>query len=156
MVMVSQNPFDDVDGRFLVVVNAEEQHSLWPKFAEVPAGWRIAFGESTRQKCLEYIEDNWTDMRPKSLRKAAVGGPGQEPMSELAAYILDAVRKVIPDPPDDISVTDNFFDLGGESQSAVELMTVVEAAYPVEFPIEVLFASGRLADVIRECERGLG
>ncbi|KPI05689.1 MbtH domain protein [Actinobacteria bacterium OK074] len=61
------NPFDDENGSFLVLVNDENQHSLWPVFAEVPAGWKTAFGEDTRQACLEYIEENWTDMRPKSL-----------------------------------------------------------------------------------------
>jgi MbtH protein len=61
------NPFDNENGTFLVLVNAEEQHSLWPAFAEVPAGWTIRYGEDTRQACLEFIEENWTDMRPKSL-----------------------------------------------------------------------------------------
>ncbi len=67
---MSTNPFDDEDGRFQVVVNDEEQHSLWPLFAEVPAGWRVVFGEASRAECLEYVERNWTDMRPKSLREA--------------------------------------------------------------------------------------
>lgn len=61
------NPFDDEAGRFYVLVNDEGQHSLWPKFAEVPAGWRIVFGEDSRSRCLDYIEANWTDMRPISL-----------------------------------------------------------------------------------------
>jgi uncharacterized protein YbdZ (MbtH family) len=61
------NPFDDESGSFLVLVNDENQHSLWPAFAEVPAGWQVAFGEDTRAACLEYVEKNWTDMRPKSL-----------------------------------------------------------------------------------------
>jgi MbtH protein len=61
------NPFDDNDGTFLVLVNAEAQHSLWPSFAPVPGGWSTALGESTRQECLDYIEENWTDIRPKSL-----------------------------------------------------------------------------------------
>ena len=64
------NPFDDESGRFVVLVNDEEQHSLWPKFAEVPAGWRVVFGESTRADCLAYVEENWGDLRPKSLRDA--------------------------------------------------------------------------------------
>jgi MbtH protein len=68
--IMSSNPFDDPDGRFYVLVNDEEQHSLWPTFAEVPDGWRIVFGEEGRQACMEYIENNWTDMRPKSLREA--------------------------------------------------------------------------------------
>ncbi|MDH6144072.1 MULTISPECIES: MbtH family protein [Kitasatospora] len=64
------NPFDDPDASFLVLVNDEGQHSLWPVFAEVPAGWQKVFGEAARQDCLDYIEQNWTDMRPKSLIEA--------------------------------------------------------------------------------------
>ncbi|MDB1086997.1 MbtH family protein [Streptomyces sp. ACA25] len=67
---MSTNPFDDEDGRFCVVVNGEEQHSLWPAFAEVPAGWRVVFGEAPKAECLAYVERSWTDMRPKSLREA--------------------------------------------------------------------------------------
>ncbi|WP_431900904.1 MbtH family protein [Amycolatopsis thermoflava] len=61
------NPFDDDSGRFYALVNDEGQYSLWPTFAEVPAGWRIVFGEDSRQACLDHIEANWTDMRPRSL-----------------------------------------------------------------------------------------
>ncbi|GAA2472903.1 MULTISPECIES: MbtH family protein [Streptomyces] len=64
---MSTNPFDDADGRFLVLVNDEGQHSLWPSFVEVPGGWTVAFEESTRDACLEYIESHWTDLRPRSL-----------------------------------------------------------------------------------------
>jgi MbtH protein len=67
---MSTNPFDDENGRFYVLINDEEQHSLWPTFADVPAGWRIAFGEDTREACLEYVKKSWTDLRPKSLRDA--------------------------------------------------------------------------------------
>jgi MbtH protein len=67
---VSTNPFDDEEGRFYAVVNDEEQYSLWPAFAEVPAGWRVVFGEAARVECLEYVDENWTDMRPRSLREA--------------------------------------------------------------------------------------
>jgi MbtH protein len=61
------NPFDDENGTFLVLVNEEGQHSLWPSFAEVPDGWTIAHGPGARRECLAYVEENWTDMRPKSL-----------------------------------------------------------------------------------------
>ncbi|ARZ71660.1 MbtH family protein [Streptomyces sp. HU2014] len=61
------NPFDDADATFLVLTNAEGQHSLWPAFAEVPAGWTVAFGEDGHAACVAHIEANWTDMRPKSL-----------------------------------------------------------------------------------------
>lgn len=65
---MSVNPFDDENGSFFVLVNDEEQHSLWPAFAGVPAGWRVVFGEAARAACLEYVEQNWADIRPKSLR----------------------------------------------------------------------------------------
>ncbi|MDX3078423.1 MbtH family protein [Streptomyces sp. MI02-7b] len=61
------NPFDNADGNFLVLVNEENQHSLWPEFVEVPAGWTVAHPANTKQACLEYIETHWTDLRPKSL-----------------------------------------------------------------------------------------
>ncbi|MFD0447503.1 MbtH family protein [Streptomyces indonesiensis] len=61
------NPFDDENGSFLVLLNDEGQYSLWPAFAEVPASWRVVFGEDARKNCLDYIEENWRDMRPKSL-----------------------------------------------------------------------------------------
>jgi MbtH protein len=61
------NPFENPDGRYFVLVNEEGQHSLWPTFVEVPEGWEIALPESSRQECLDYIEKNWVDMRPKSL-----------------------------------------------------------------------------------------
>ncbi|SDI07950.1 MbtH protein [Sinosporangium album] len=61
------NPFEDPEGRYLVLVNGEGQHSLWPVFAEVPQGWDVAHGEDTREACLAYVEATWTDLRPKSL-----------------------------------------------------------------------------------------
>ncbi|RSN69419.1 MULTISPECIES: MbtH family protein [Actinomadura] len=64
------NPFEDPDGTYLVLVNDEGQHSLWPSFAEVPAGWTVAKDEDTRDACLRYVDENWTDMRPKSLVEA--------------------------------------------------------------------------------------
>lgn len=65
---MTTNPFDDDGGRFFVLVNAEEQHSLWPTFADIPDGWRVVYGEADRAACLDYIENEWTDIRPKSLR----------------------------------------------------------------------------------------
>ncbi len=65
---VSINPFDDADGSFFVLVNDEDQHSLWPTFADVPAGLRVVYGEADRAACLDYIEQNWSDIRPKGLR----------------------------------------------------------------------------------------
>ena len=71
---MSINPFDDDNGRFFVLVNDEEQHSLWPTFAEVPASWRMVYGEAGRATCLDYIEQNWPDTRPESLRERLAAG----------------------------------------------------------------------------------
>ncbi|MGW5525150.1 MbtH family protein [Gordonia sp. NPDC003950] len=61
------NPFDDTTGTFAVLVNDENQHSLWPDFAPVPRGWRQVFGPAGHDECLDYVEHNWRDMRPASL-----------------------------------------------------------------------------------------
>lgn len=63
------NPFDDDNGTFAVLVNDEEQHSLWPTFAAVPAGWRVALDEASRSDALAFIEEQWIDMRPLSARR---------------------------------------------------------------------------------------
>ena len=62
------NPFDDQDSAFVVLTNEQGQHSLWPAAAEVPPGWSIAYRQNGRHACIEYINNNWTDMRPR-------GGP---------------------------------------------------------------------------------
>ncbi|WP_067510283.1 MbtH family protein [Actinoplanes sp. TFC3] len=67
---MSTNPFEDPAGTYLVLVNDEGQHSLWPSFAEVPAGWTVVLPETDRQSALDHVEANWTDMRPRSLAEA--------------------------------------------------------------------------------------
>jgi MbtH protein len=64
------NPFDDQNGTFYVLANDEGQHCIWPTFAEVPTGWTVVLAEGPRDAALTYIESNWTDMRPRSLREA--------------------------------------------------------------------------------------
>jgi MbtH protein len=54
---------------YKVVVNHEEQHSIWPADRENPLGWNDAGESGSKQECLAYIEEVWTDMRPLSLRK---------------------------------------------------------------------------------------
>ena len=63
------NPFDAPDGPFVMLVNDEEQHSLWPVGLAVPGGWRVVHGEASRQSCVDYVEVNWTDIRPLSARR---------------------------------------------------------------------------------------
>jgi MbtH protein len=62
-----ENPFDNPQGQYLVLVNDEGQHSLWPSFAEIPAGWQTVYGAADRESCVDYVEKHWTDLRPKSL-----------------------------------------------------------------------------------------
>lgn len=61
------NPFEDDSASYHVLVNAEDQYSLWPEFADVPAGWDIVLRSASRAECLDYVNEHWTDMRPKSL-----------------------------------------------------------------------------------------
>ena len=55
---------------YRVVVNHEEQYSIWPADQELPPGWRDAGKTGQKADCLEYVKEVWTDMRPLSLRKA--------------------------------------------------------------------------------------
>jgi MbtH protein len=66
---MSTNPFDDEDAQFLVLSNAEEQRSLWPTFAEVPAGWTTVYGPDSRSGCVAHVEATWTSIRPLSARR---------------------------------------------------------------------------------------
>ncbi|CCE07027.1 MbtH-like protein [Bradyrhizobium sp. STM 3843] len=59
---------------YLVVINGEEQYSIWSAEKAVPAGWREVGKRGPKAECLQYIEDVWTDMRPLSLRKRMAEG----------------------------------------------------------------------------------
>ena len=61
---------DDAEGLFHVLVNAEEQYSLWPGAVPVPRGWDVVMESAPRAQCLAHIESAWTDLRPLSLRQA--------------------------------------------------------------------------------------
>ena len=54
---------------YQVVVNHEEQYSIWPEYRELPLGWKEAGKRGLKPECLAYIKEVWTDMRPLSLRK---------------------------------------------------------------------------------------
>jgi MbtH protein len=58
------------ESTYRVVVNHEEQYSIWPLNRELPIGWRAEGKEGNREACLAYIEEVWTDMRPLSVRQA--------------------------------------------------------------------------------------
>ena len=61
---------DNPNTTFSVVVNSEEQYSIWPEYKDIPAGWNEAGKQGNKEECLSWIKDNWTDMRPKSLQDA--------------------------------------------------------------------------------------
>ncbi len=72
------NPFDDENGIFHVLINDEGQHSLWPSFVDVPQGWTIIHKADSRAACLDFINRNWTDMRPNSLIERMKGLPAHQ------------------------------------------------------------------------------
>ncbi len=71
---------EDGGAIYTVIINHEEQYSIWPDWKAVPAGWRVAGKTGSKAECLAYINEVWTDMRPLSLRRQmAEGAPAQEP-----------------------------------------------------------------------------
>ena len=63
------NPFENENKQYIVLINEEEQYSLWPQSIDVPSGWVRVFGPERKEACGQYIEENWRDMRPRSLRE---------------------------------------------------------------------------------------
>ena len=59
---------------YTVVVNHEEQYSIWPSWKQIPAGWSEVGVQGEKQACLDYIKQVWTDMRPLSVRRAMERG----------------------------------------------------------------------------------
>jgi MbtH protein len=68
-IMPARNNENEDITIYKVVVNHEEQYSIWPAHRELPLGWNEAGKSGTKEECLAYIKEVWTDMRPLSLRK---------------------------------------------------------------------------------------
>lgn len=66
--------FDSESTVFQVVINSEEQYSIWPDYKPIPEGWKAVGVRGDKATCLAHIRETWTDMRPKSLREAMAGG----------------------------------------------------------------------------------
>jgi MbtH protein len=62
----------DDDFEYQVLVNAEEQYSLWPSFKQAPPGWSQVGPVGAKQTCLDYVSEVWRDMRPLSLRSVVL------------------------------------------------------------------------------------
>ncbi|MBJ8031224.1 MbtH family protein [Bacillus cereus group sp. N21] len=71
------NPFENDNFMYKVLVNKEGQHSVWPAFLDVPAGWDVVHEQDSRQACLAYIELHWSDMQPKSLHSLECVSEGE-------------------------------------------------------------------------------
>jgi MbtH protein len=80
---MATNPFEDEDGTYHVLINDEGQHSLWPTFVTVPGGWKIIHHSDSRAACLEFINKNWTDMRPNSLIESMKAAGTDRPSGKL-------------------------------------------------------------------------
>jgi MbtH protein len=89
------NPFEDENGTYHVLLNNEGQHSLWPSFIAVPSGWKIVLKSESRAACLDYIEKNWTDMRPNSLINAMNEIPPQGQTVEPSQTAEPEVQAVV-------------------------------------------------------------
>lgn len=57
------------EGAMKVLVNDEEQYSLWQSYLDIPVGWKDTGFGGSREECLDYVKEVWTDMRPRSLRE---------------------------------------------------------------------------------------
>lgn len=79
-------PWDEEedDTTYLVVINHEEQYSIWPDYRDVPNGWKAVGKSGKKAECLSYIDEVWTDMRPLSLRKYMEEAAQDAPASGLA------------------------------------------------------------------------
>jgi uncharacterized protein YbdZ (MbtH family) len=69
MYTMNQDSDNEDKGTYQVVVNLEEQYSIWPDHKPIPAGWKAAGKVGPKAECLAHIKEVWTDMRPASLRK---------------------------------------------------------------------------------------
>ena len=73
--------------QYLVVINDEEQYSIWAADREIPAGWHATGVSGGRDECLAHIDEVWTDMRPRSLRLAMAASTGQAEATEAAGPV---------------------------------------------------------------------
>jgi MbtH protein len=64
-----QQNADEIKCQYKVVINHEDQYSIWPDNQENPPGWQDAGRRGTKEECLDYIEKTWVDMRPRGLQK---------------------------------------------------------------------------------------
>jgi amino acid adenylation domain-containing protein len=84
------NHFDDPDGNFQVLANAQEQFCLWPAALDSPGGWRVALEASSRSDCDAFLAGTWRDIRPANARGQALDGTGTPLIHQL---VSDQVKR---------------------------------------------------------------
>jgi MbtH protein len=119
---MSQPTHTAVEPAYRVVVNDEEQYSIWPDHKEIPPGWHDAGKTASKAACLAYIDEVWTDMRPRSARRA-----DPEP-TKLAGLIADFLGVPTAEIADD---TGSGGHPAWTSLKQVQLVAVLEDAYGV-------------------------
>ena len=89
---------DDTEDRtvYQVVLNHEEQYSIWPADRDIPEGWRAEGKTGPKAECLSYIDEVWTDMRPLSLRKHMEELERQEAAGTAAAAPAEEPEDAVP------------------------------------------------------------
>lgn len=87
----------DDKSQYKVVINHEEQYSIWPVGRELPAGWQEVGKQGTKQECLDFIEEVWTDMRPLSFRRSLEkrGGESGIDSEKVKNLDLDGMKHLV-------------------------------------------------------------
>ena len=121
---------------YRVVVNDEEQYSIWPDHKENPPGWHDAGKTASREECLAYIEEVWTDMRPRSVREpGAVPGTVANAASD-ATPLVRLIADVLATDPGELD------DRSGPGRSEawtslkhVQLVTALEHTFGISLSL---------------------
>jgi MbtH protein len=117
---------------YLVVVNDEEQYSIWPSGTEVPAGWRPVGVTGTEDECVAYVDEVWQDIRPLSVRVALAGPapvakPAEDRLTRLVADVLGVEPAELTDAT--AAATEDRWT----SLKHIELVTTLEDVFGVSF-----------------------
>lgn len=68
---MSESLLDDDSIHFLILINDEQQYSIWPNALHTPSGWSHVEGPMPRQQCMDWLGEHWTDLRPQSLTRSS-------------------------------------------------------------------------------------
>ncbi|WP_282082591.1 MbtH family protein [Streptomyces tendae] len=71
------SPFENEDDVYVVLLNAEGQHSMWPENIGVPQGWNVVFGPAARTACLAHVEEHWNVLAPVDRARSVMSGEGR-------------------------------------------------------------------------------